>query len=709
MFFPLWSWDQGQERLFSWMKRYMAEAYPELGKAAYGRNAVAGLVDRGLVLPFFDGLDALPARCRDAVLSDGEFLAQDRLVLTCRRTGRFGALGGFAVIEPRGVGWEEAVGFLRRVTSTRPGAWDEVEDHACGTRPCCLSEALSRPRIVYLASMVYGSADQDPAGGAGTGNDPAELTDHAKYPSPEALEELLLSRLIPALIPDDGNWAQGLLSHRRPAEEWLRNLARLDLRDPDDKNDSALGDPGVSRIAWWNLHRGLPWLDRWQAPLRALATGLIAFAIITALLRISDSLGEQFSFPWRYSLLTAAAYSTVIVAAGSVLGDRVPLGWWHLHRGRRWLNGGLAARRLLTSGFAAAVVMALVVAAFVAMIVSGGSASHWWGSLVAVAALGAVIVIGNSDSDRVRARLESTRAQVFLAAIATFCCFGFWTWLRLIPIERAPGIAFRVAFTDGLFTALIVVLTFIIARVPAPPRTVRAVDSGSTSRSEIRGFTTTIILGIAFGLISAVSVTAKGLYPYSLSPSGILSGIFTGLDFVLGAWLFRFAQIRFHSRRTANPLSAARTDLAGALVCPLILGVTFAVAFGASDFLVPVNHVDFAIWFVFGTALGSLGTEWPLYITALTCLALVRRGELPLRLLRFLEGCRARGILRAVGQEYQIHDDGLLRYLLGPMPSARHATPDDGQAGSDAVSASIATRVSPRPHGAVAPNLIYLI
>ena len=375
-----------------------------------------------------------------------------------------------------------------------------------------------------------------------------------------------------------------------------------------------------------------------------------------------------------------------------------PLGWWHLHRGRRWLNGGLAARRLLTFGFAAAVVTAFVVAAFVAMIVSGGSASRWWGSLVAVAALGAVIVIGGSDSDR-------GRAQVFLAAIATLCCFGFWVWLRLIPTERASAAAFRIAFIDGLFTALIVVLTFIIARVPAPPRTVREVDSGSASRSEIRGFTTTIILGIAFGLISAVSVTARGLHPFSLSLSGILSGVFTGLDFVLGAWLFRFAQIRFRSRRAAYPLSAARTDLAGALVCPLILGVTFAVAFGASDFLVPVNHVDFAIWFVFGTALGSLGTEWPLYMTALTCLAVIRRGELPLRLLRFLEGCRARGILRAVGQEYQIHDDGLLRYLLGPMPSARHAAPDDGQAGSDAVSHPMATQVSPRPHGAVAQNL----
>ena len=45
------------------------------------------------------------------------------------------------------------------------------------------------------------------------------------------------------------------------------------------------------------------------------------------------------------------------------------------------------------------------------------------------------------------------------------------------------------------------------------------------------------------------------------------------------------------------------------------------------------------------------------------------RRDLPLRLMRFLECCRAAGILRVIGQEYQIHDIGLLKWLRSqPAP-----------------------------------------
>lgn len=153
----------------------------------------------------------------------------------------------------------------------------------------------------------------------------------------------------------------------------------------------------------------------------------------------------------------------------------------------------------------------------------------------------------------------------------------------------------------------------------------------------------------------------------------------------MGAWLFRFAQIRFRSRRTPDPLSFARADLAGALLCPLILGVTFALAFGVSALNIPIafNFPVIISDFVVGTALGSLGSEWPLYITAITWLAVVR-GKLPLRLMSFLECGRTCGVLRAIGQEYQIHDDGLLRYLLDPPQSVRPAPADNGHADSGA-------------------------
>lgn len=433
VFLPLWSWNPGQERLFDWMKRRIGEAYPELRKASYGPNAVAGLVDQGLVLPILDGLDALPEQCRRAVLSDREFLSQDRLILTCR-TEEFDAVSGFVVIELGAVDRAEAISFLSFVTAARPGAWEKVDAHLRHCRSCCLAKALSHPRIVYLASIVYGTPSQNGAGsGAGTDNGPAQLIDHALYPSSEAIEKLLLSRLIPALMSEDRTRAQGFPPYGDGAGKWLRNLAGLDLRDPADRKDpagsdgiAARADPGVSRIAWWNLYRGLRQLDLCQAPLRALAAGLIAFAIITSVLRIDNS--------WTFSLMTATAFGVLIVIAGAFLGGgeadqrRIKLK-------RRSRPGTLSLR------------------------------SNFW----------------------------TRRRRILLAGVVTFCCFGVLIGLRatLFRIPHDAGtpaeVARRVGFYAGMGWALIIVLTFIIAGVPAPPRTVQAADFDSASRSEVRG------------------------------------------------------------------------------------------------------------------------------------------------------------------------------------------------------------------------------
>ena len=146
----------------------------------------------------------------------------------------------------------------------------------------------------------------------------------------------------------------------------------------------------------------------------------------------------------------------------------------------------------------------------------------------------------------------------------------------------------------------------------------------------------------------------------------ILTGLITGVDFVLGAWLFRWSREWFTPANAANPRFTARIDLAGALLRPFILAVTFAFSFGVNapfDF----TGYDVRAWFVVGLVFGCLESEWLLYLAAITWLAIVK-GELPLRLMRFLECCRTVGILRVIGQEYQIHDIGLLKWLRSPLP-----------------------------------------
>ena len=115
-------------------------------------------------------------------------------------------------------------------------------------------------------------------------------------------------------------------------------------------------------------------------------------------------------------------------------------------------------------------------------------------------------------------------------------------------------------------------------------------------------------------------------------------------------------------------------DLAGAILRPLILGSPSRFPSGSAH---AFHFVDTYLlpWFVVGVSAGILETEWLLYAAAISWLALARR-DLPVRLMRFLECCRAAGILRSIGQEYQIHDIGLLRWLRSPESSEPPAAVD---------------------------------
>jgi len=571
VFLPLWSWDPHDEGLHDWMKRQIGQAYPELREeAAYGPTAVPNLVDQGRVLPILDGLDALPERCREAVLADGELMSQDRLILTCRGNDLDNA-SGFVVIAAREVDDSEARRFLSEVTRRPAISFAHLKDH------------LSDPRIVYLACIVCDN------------NNLACIVCDNNKTDAGPLEKQLLAQVIPALMPANGDWAKPFPWYANNAKYWLSNLARLDLRDPDNRDSQRkLDDPGDSRIAWWNLYRGLPWLRAHQALSRAMVTGLLAFGLITLIFRTDRD--------WRYSLMTAGAYGFVILVAGAFLGretvskskaaslrqtSRPTLSWWLSNAWKRW-----------------------------------------W--------------------------------RVYIAAILSFFCFGALIGYRT-ALSTGPHVGLRVGLWDGIMTGgLTVVLTFFIAGVPTPPRTVRSVDQGNVARHNSQTLAATLILGILFGVLWGITAVIKHQHPQVPELSqAILTGLITGVDFVLGAWIFGWAQGWLKSRRARNPRSAARLDIVGAVICPLILGATFAFAFGVSA---PFNFtgVDVAAWFVVGVALGSLGSEWPLYIAAITWYAV--RKKLPLRLMRFLECCRSRGVVRVVGQEYQFHDNDLLGY-----------------------------------------------
>ena len=602
VFLPLWSWSPQDERFHEWMKGQVSRAYPELqDEATYGPTAVANLVDQGRVLPILDGLDALPKRARKAVMRDGELMSQDRLIVTCRKK-YFDDVNGFIIIEPRPVGESEAFRFLVEVTGLKASSFSDLRDQLSDD----LRDQLSDPRMIYLTSIVYGNENDNSSVSDGTL--PTE-------PAPEDNDSVrgaevkpFLGRLVNALMlaPDYG--VKKFPWYAARAEEWLSRLAGRDLRDPGNRNyEFDPNEPGDSRIAWWNLHRGLPWLRDHQAFFRSITIGFIAFVVITFVFRAHRS--------WHYSLLTAGAYGVMIVIAGTFLGQEVapanPDRYDHLKIPLWWLSN---------------------------------TWSHWRREIVA-----------------------GTLGFVF---------FGLLIGIR-VGLLSGPDVGFRTAFWDGLLQGcLIVILTFFIAEVPTPPRTALSVDRGIVPHYNFYTFVRAMILGIPFGLLWGISAVIK--HQQQVVPTiheAILTGLITGINFALGAWSFGWARAQFRSTRAPNPRFASRLDIAGTVVCALILGVTFGFAFGVSA---PFNFTgaDVVAWFVVGVAIGILGSEWQLYAAAIAWLAVVKK-ELPLRLMRFLEYCRTHDIVGAVGQEYQFNDDELLKYLSA-VSAQRHPSAATG-------------------------------
>jgi hypothetical protein len=598
--------------LWSWSPRE-----EQLGDVAtYGPTAVASLVDQGGILPVLDGLDALPMRDRETVLADGALMAQDRLILTYRAAD-FDRANGFIVIEPRSVSTTEAGRFLSQATGLDASSFT------------ALPVPVTDPRIVYLASIIYRKTDTDtspvtPNGATSpvtpNGAVPAVVPNGA-VPAPDFSKIALLGRLIPSLMPVGGDWARQFPWYADRAEGWLSNLAQFDLRDPGDRTGEFDPDePGDSRIAWWNLYLALPRLRAWQAYLRATLAGLFAFALIVLVFR-NDLLFYHFKAAdgWRYSLFTAGTYGLIIFVVGVVFGRELPVP----ERETPFSGGG----RLTVS---------------------------WWWVKNAVRRHGRMIAAG----------------------LLGFVLLGSMLGIRT-GLSSGASVGLRTAIGNGFVQgAVLVILIYVIAHVPHPPRTARVVDRGYVSRHDFRSFLKAMILGVIFGVLWGVNVVFRHQH-HVIPPlrDDVLTGLLTGVNFALGTWFVGWALVRLRSMPAPDPKRAARADLVGTAACALILGVTFAFAFGINaPFPSKPNLMDLTAWFIVGLALGILGSEWPLYAMAITWLSLKKRA-LPLRLMRFLDCCRTRGIVRVVGQEYQLHDNDLLEYLSSHRPKGPAHSP----------------------------------
>lgn len=497
--FPLAGWQAEQESLREWMASHLAVTHP-------GAPWAPKLLRAGLVLPVFDGLDEMPEASWAAALRrlNTELDSDEPVLVTCRtqayakavETGDVFTAAG--VIELRPVTFENVGSYLARTGRPMRGEggeratqWDPVltrlrqqpDDPVART----VRSAFGTPLMVAMARAAYGDA----------GRDPAELLED-RFADPDVLEQHLLEMFVPAAFADS--------PHADTARAWLSELA-VQLRQQTTR-----------QLAWWRLHRALPWPLRRLGPILLLgcvalvfgvaaipAVGLTAPAMTCGYI-VGVGLGYvlltvRHSPSWR-APETVARVAVTAVLAGSLVGavTSTSLDWTtslpHASVGPTWLH---------VTAFAVAYGLA---------------------TAVALAVLG---IIG----EPLPSYAASGRRRSVMAAVVVFVSstIGFFLpLLFFVPI----WVATASALATGVLVAAGLRSTRAGTRGASAPRLQRA--RGRLRTALVRGLRTGLLVGLAlgaaFGVTSATVVSVRAAMSADF-PAGVVHHLADGTRYVV--------------------------------------------------------------------------------------------------------------------------------------------------------------------------------
>jgi hypothetical protein len=242
--------------LRDWLAAQLVRDHPGLAVKHSGKNNLAAaLVEADLILPILDGFDEIRPELYRLALEQLNTVAGLPLVLTSRPDQYRAAvrdvdvLTAAACIEIDELAIADVVDYLPRTTRRRAagaqyGLWQPILTYLAAPAGNVLRQVLTTPLMVYLIRVIYSDNSV---------NDPAELLDSERFPTPQALEQHLLAAFVPTVfrsaVAAGGRWKP------QQADRWLTYLA------------GHLHRLGTQDLAWWQLRDSVP------KPARLLAFG----------------------------------------------------------------------------------------------------------------------------------------------------------------------------------------------------------------------------------------------------------------------------------------------------------------------------------------------------------------------------------------------------------------------------------------------------
>jgi hypothetical protein len=327
------------------------------------------------------------------------------------------------------------------------------------------------------------------------------------------------------------------------------------------------------------------------------------------------------------------------------------LAWWQLWQAVPTASFGLSA------GFAVAVGAGLAVAIpgptagpVLAGIVVGLAAGITGGlGVILVLArwrspVSAASVPGRSAAARVTSFFLSAAGAILVAAIGSGLtvglAFGLSSW-----ISSGPAAGIRAGLAPALAGAAAGGLGIGFAAVrramPQPARGLRPRVS---------------ISGLAAGLVAALGVGLAVGLPYGLG-DGVYTGLAGGLSIALSVML----EGAPGDAEAVSPRVVLRHDRASAMVVALAAGLGIGFVFGLGFPAGTAIGIGSFAGLGFAVVVTLLRAPWLSYTLARSWLALT--GQLPWRLMGFLEDAHQLGVLRQVGTVYQFRHIDLQRHL----------------------------------------------